>query len=120
VIEIKEGPDLDLAVAEVIGLVCQAMVLGNGMQFFFDPRDPLPGLRTFLPSTNLDDAFRAAEAVGLFNVVRDGPEVHLAKTIDGQWEILTGGSEMGYIAREATPALAICAAILKVKTLEQS
>ena len=69
---------------------------------------------TFNPSIDLNDAFYAAEAIGLFNVERDGPETHIAKTIDGQWEILTGGSEMGYIAREETPSLAICAAILKM------
>ena len=62
----------------------------------------------------MNDAFYAAEAIGLFNVERDGPETHIAKTIDGHWEILTGGSEMGYIAREETPSLAICAAILKM------
>jgi len=95
-IEIKEGTELDSAIAEAIGTNTS--------------------LKRFWPSTDLNDAFYAAEAAGLFTVVRDGPEVHLAKTIDGQWEILTGGSAMGYMTREATPALAICAAILKSKS----
>lgn len=114
-VKISEGPELDRAVAEAIGLVPVALVLDSGMQFYQDTRDPLPGLILFNPSTNLDDAFRAAELAGLFTVLRDGPEVHLARTIDGQWDILTGGTEMGYISREPTPALAICAAILERK-----
>lgn len=113
-IEIKEGIDLDRAIAGVIGLVCTQRVLGSDIEFYADPRaGTLAVPRTFKPSTDLNDAFRAAEAAGLFDGTRDGPEVHLAKTIDGMWEILIGGSEMGYLTREATPALAICAAILK-------
>ena len=117
-IEIKEGPDLDRAVAEAIGLA-PALQSPDGKKFFYDPRDPLHGLRTFLPSTDLNDAFRAAEKTGLFDGTKDGPEVHLAKTIDGQWEVLIGGSEMGYLTREKTPALAICAAILKMKEISE-
>lgn len=96
-IEIKEGPELDRAVAEAIGLKewCS-------------------------PSMDLNEAFYVAELAGLFNVVRDGHEVHLAKTIDGEWEILMGGSEMGYLTRESTPALAICAAILKMEALKRT
>lgn len=120
-IEIKEGIDLDRAIAGVIGLICTQRVLGSDIEFYVDPRDggrEVP--RTFKPSANLNDSFRAAEAAGLFTAYRDGPEVHLAKTIDGQWEILTGGSEMGYLTREATPALAICAAILKLEALKRT
>jgi hypothetical protein len=113
VIEIKSGPNLDRAIAETIGMRSDHRVPGSDIEFFIDPRAPREVARTFNPSICLNDAFYAAEAIGLFNTELDGPEVHLAKTIDGKWEILTGGKEMGYVAREATPALAICAAILK-------
>lgn len=114
-IEIKAGLDLDRAIAGVIGLICTHRVLGSDIEFYVDPRagaNEVP--RMFKPSTDLNDAFQAAEVAGLFDVVRNGPEVHLAKTIDGEWEILTGGSEMGYVTRKDTPALAICGAILKL------
>lgn len=113
-VEIKVGSELDRAIAEAIGLVSTHKVLGSEIVFWADPRAPREVPRTFNPSVDMNDAFYAAEAAGLFTVERDGPEVHLAKTIDGQWEILTGGSEMGYVSREDTPCLAICAVILKL------
>ena len=104
----SEGPDLDRAVAEAIGLVCTHRVLGSGLQFFSDPRDPLPGLRAFQPSTDLNDAFHAAEETGLF---------------EGRWlgRLVTGWAimdleTMNVVGQDrgcSTPALAICAAILK-------
>lgn len=114
-VEIKEGSELDRAIAEAIGMTCTHRVLGSDIEFWSDPRAPRDVSRTFNPSVDLNDAFYASEATGLFTVDRDGPEVHLAKTFDGLWEILTGRKEMGYIVRENTPALAICAAILKTK-----
>lgn len=108
--KVNEGPELDLAVAEACKM--NATIYYNH-ELSKNVCLLLPSDEAFNPSSDLNDAFLAAEATGLFTVERDGPEVHLAKTIDGQWEVLTGGSEMGYIAREATPALAICAAILK-------
>lgn len=111
-VEIKAGAELDRAVAEAIGLRFMHAMLG-GLSFFVDPNEGT-GVSPFgfQPSVDLNDAFFATERAGLFDVERDGPEVHLAKTFDGQWEILTGGSEMGYVSRESTPAQAICAAIL--------
>ena len=111
-LEIKAGLELDRAVAEVIDMVSTHRVLGSDIEFWVDPRAPRDVPRAFNPSVDLNDAFYAGEVVGLFSVERDGAEVHLAKTIDGQWEILTGGSEMGYVSREPAPSLAICAAIL--------
>jgi len=117
---LQEGPDLDRAVAKAIGLKRS----DRRVELFVDPRQGKDApLIEFIPSIDLNDAFRAGDYAGLFDVVRDGPEVHLAKTIDGQWEILTGATgyigagicgEMGYLTRESTPALAICAAILKL------
>lgn len=113
-VEIKAGTELDRAVAEAVGLVATHKVLGGGY-FFSDPRDGTGAAPIEIyPSMDLNAAFYAAEKIGLFDTERDGPEVHLAKTIDGRWEILTGGTEMGYVSREDSPALAICAAILAV------
>lgn len=111
----NEGPDLDRAVAEAIGLVCALqshdipLRSSDGKQFFSDPRDPLPGLRAFQPSTDLNDAFHAAEETGLF---------------EGRWlgRLVTGWAimdleTMNVVGQDrgcSTPALAICAAILKV------
>lgn len=135
---ITEGPDLDRAVAEAIGLrpkdfgynpsiqdePCAEYFRGadsgivRGAVWFWNDSQFV----TFRPSTDLNDAFRAAEMSGLFTVERDGPEVHLAKTIDGKWEILTvsicGG--MDCLICEATPALAICAAILQLEALKRT
>ena len=107
-VEIKAGRELDRAVAEVVGV-------------------PMPpwASEPYSPSTDLNASFAAAEKVGLFT---GPPDVHLAMTKDGRWEILMGSTgyrgrigktivcgEMGYVSREPTPALAICAAILKLK-----
>ena len=119
-VEIKPGAELDRAVAEAIGLKATHKVLGGGY-YFVRPGDEMEAFPVkFSPSTDLNAAFFAAEAVGLFTIERDGPEVHLAKTIDGEWEILTGGSAMGYVSREATASLAICAAILELAKGEES
>lgn len=120
-IEIKDGSELDNAVAEAIGPVFTHKINGSNVKCWSDPRSGLR--RTFSPSTILQDAFCAVEVSCLFDVVRNGPEVHLAKTIDSQREILTGAvglqsatvcGEMGYLTRESIPELAICAAILKL------
>ena len=117
-VEIKAGPELDLAVAEACGVDGWIESLRNEATGYQSPERFVLGGESetvfWEPSTDLNAAFEAAERVGLFTIERDGPEVHLAKTFDGQWEILTGGSAMGYVSREATPALAICAGILAV------
>lgn len=116
-VEIKAGFELDRAVAEAVGLNSIRGPAG----FFIDPREGIRAIPfLFQPSVDLNAAFAAAEKAGLFTIERDGPEVHLAKTFDGQWEILTGGSAMGYVSREATPSLAICAAILELAKVNQS
>ena len=116
-VEIKVGAELDRAVAGAIGLEVHGdefcLIQAHQWDKLFGRSDTDTVMdMPFMPSSHLDAAFAAAERVGLFDVERDGPEVHLAKTFDGQWEILTGGSAMGYVSREATPALAICAGIL--------
>lgn len=109
--KISEGPELDQAVAEAIGLVCTHRVLGSNIIFWSDPQAALDAPRTFEPSTNLNNAFRAAEAVGLFN---DNHRVLRKDTSDETWEIAdVFFNRETIVASEGTPALAICAAVLK-------
>lgn len=119
-VEIKPGRELDRAVAEAIGDE-------PGLPFSIARADRGEEGFSYKPySTDLNAAFAAAEKVGLFDSSPDAPEVHLAKNIDGEWEVLTGevgyvgmmnGSvicgQMGYVSRQPTPAIAICEAILK-------
>jgi hypothetical protein len=112
VVEIKEGPELDRAVAQAIGLICTHRVLGSDIEFYVDPQDGTDTVpRTFNPSTNLNDAFRAAEAVAkdFYGSVELPPCI----TVDNRtgWRCTIEDSPEG---RGKTPALAICAAILKV------
>lgn len=107
--KISEGPELDRAVAEAIGLVCTHQILWSGEQLFADPRNPQSGLRTFQPSTDLNDAFRAAEFAGLFDSWSIGKFSNPPRS---GWSIEGDDSPDGNLYD--TPALAICAAILKV------
>ena len=103
--EIKPGPELDRAVAEAIG-------------WWIDAARPLDwsgsngvSVEEFWPSRDLNDALAAAEEVGLFKQYgyceAAGQHV-ISKTVPVK-------SWMDTVAHEATPALAICAAILKLK-----
>lgn len=108
-IEIKAGIDLDRAIAGVIGLICTQRVLGSDIEFYADPRaGTLAVPRTFKPSTNLNDAFDAAEAAGMF--------LELQRLSSG-WMASTHAMK-GKCANGETAALAICAAILLLKSLE--
>lgn len=88
-IEIKPGVELDKAVARAIGL---------------------PDWKSFRPSTDMNAAFAAAEKVELFWDCNlgfghpDGRRVWVIDTFDD-----------GVIAEASNPALAISAAILKMK-----
>jgi len=118
VIEIKEGIELDRAIAGVIGLICTQRVLGTDIEYYAVPRDGTHAVhREFKPSTNLNDAFYAAEAVA--NDFYGSVELPPCITVDNRtgWRCTIEDSPEG---RGRTPALAICAAILKVKTLESS
>lgn len=117
-IEIKEGADLDRAVAEKIGLVATHKTIGSDHWLFIDPRDgTLATPRYFQPSTNLRDAFIAADKVGLFG---DRHRV-LRKETDETWEIaeVLASSEV-IVSSEYNPRLAICAAILRQPTPEKT
>ena len=130
-IKIKEGPELDLAVAEAIGVKCYlskerdtplCVVTGPGSEVLnklnasgVSWRNTFP----FQPSIDLNAAFAATEKFGLFS----GNHLHipgpgnfcamLYKLSDGIWHV-SGNSGERYSDAE-TPALAICAAILKAK-----
>ena len=112
-IEIKAGRELDRAVAEAIGWIATHKVLG-GIDAFVNPREGAGATpMVFMPSVDLNDAFRAAESVELF-------QKYLLSKMDSGWMILDidpcGGCEViGPDKGCPTPALAICAAILKRK-----
>lgn len=105
-IEIKEGPELDLRIASAVDLVCDVR---DGKIFALFSGDNVTAFEEeFSPSTDLESAFLAAVMVDLF---------------DGNWlgKLVTGWAVMELETREvigpnsgcSTPALAICAAILK-------
>ena len=105
----ESSAELDLLVAKACGLECG-----------IDDDSPAcwaEGIGLFRPSTDLNDAFLAAEKSGLF----DGEyRKVLTKEIDvdpsPKWSVFTVSPHQEYLlANEATPALAICAAILKLK-----
>lgn len=103
-IEIKAGPELDRAVAEVVGEYGNQHPEGVML-----PATPIP----LCPSTDLSAAFVAAEGVGLF-------DQYALTCLSGSWRITPAREGLWFadpaIACESTPALAICAAILKLKS----
>lgn len=110
-VEIKAGPELDMAVAEAIGM--NATIYYNH-EFSKNICLLLPSEKEFEPSTDLNDAFDAAKKA--------------ASNQFGDWELSTyvGGEsgwtcQIGDSAERAfadTAALAICAAILKLNALD--
>ncbi len=100
--EIKAGPELDRAVTKAIG--AEMSILGDVCvdESFFR-------LGPWFPSTDLNAAFAAAEKVELFRA-----DICLSKGSGGQWIVWDDfdGSDVG---SGDTLALAVCAAILKLK-----
>ena len=101
--EIKAGPELDMAVAAAIGEE-------PGLPFSIVRADAgQEGFTYKRYSTDLNAAFAAAEKVDLFGGCSlglghpDGRRVWIASSFDG------------IVSEGTTPALAICAAILKLK-----
>ena len=131
-VEIKPGAELDRAVAEAVEPWCSVGMCASsgcidipaseiGDTAESDP-DVLAvwkwdGERNWrkLPkfSTDLNAAFAAAEKAGLF----DDPDVMVARDEVNQWRVVRhlGLRDWDTMAIQATPALAICAAILKLK-----
>ena len=111
-IEIKEGIDLDRAVAEAIGQSF-ATDAPEGFVGIWDKWGPdLPKY-----STDLNDAFHAAEksAKDFYGSVELPPCI----TVDNRtgWKCTIEDSPEG---RGRTPALAICAAILNMEPLKRT
>ena len=111
--EIKAGQELDVAVAEAIGMQ-YAGYYRRGPAYCL--RGEQTNLKSHVevgvnwnPSTDLNAAFAAAEKVDLFGGCSlglghpDGRRVWIASSFDG------------IVSEGTTPALAICAAILKLK-----
>ena len=109
-VEIKEGLELDRAIASAIGMTCTHRVLSSDIEFWYDPRAPREVPRTFNPSTNLNNAFQAAEVIGVFNNYRMLRKNRL------YWEVIEIGESLDRIISSGeTPALAICAAVLDIR-----
>ena len=106
-IDIKAGRELDQAVAEAIGLESWGHRCKNCGSLEFDAK-------LFHPSTDLNAAFAAAEKVGLFDTEGSNAGLGQAYAEDVTWTV----SFVGSIVYKSTPALAICAAILKLKEEE--
>jgi hypothetical protein len=130
-IEIKPGPELDWAVAEAVGAkprigkdrrsVVVAIEDGRIMRHLAIPTDPDAACNgafvPFSPSTDLNAAFQAAESIGLFDYeIPPGYRLSLFRSDANTWSV----SRPGMIADAFTPALAlaICAAILKLKEID--
>jgi hypothetical protein len=114
-VEIKAGSELDRAVAEAIGWRQSGEAWVNKET----PLDRECWMSDFSPSTDLNAAFAAAEKVGLF-------ETRLLRQVERNlWEVIDihayvfmqerGGCDAADCAFGSTPALAICAAILKLR-----
>jgi len=115
-IEIKAGVELDRAVAGVIGLICTQRVLGSDVEYYVDPRDGTSAIpERFQPSTDLNAAFAAAEAVGLF-------DFHTIDHYCPKWQVrpVSMPEDCIPVSEGETPALAICAAILKLRATRPS
>jgi hypothetical protein len=114
-IEIKTGSELDMAVAEAIGW----RQSGEAWVQQETPLDRECWVSDFRPSTDLNAAFAAAEKAGLFSgnhLLNSQPNNHCAmlyKLSDDLWHV-SGCCGERY-SDATTPALAICAAILKTK-----
>jgi hypothetical protein len=101
----EAGPELDRKVAEAIGLT---IVPGTRE----DRVHVLEWTGYYRPSIDLNMAFEAAEKAGLFG--EDEANAMLTKGIADLWVLSWGQAEHDLLMSK-TPALVICAAILKLK-----
>lgn len=131
-IEIKPGPELDAAVAKACGiegcvesLQCEATGYESTPRFVISDGVNLASDEYWSPSTGLNAAFEAAEKCGLFTPKNDTTSILVQSgdrwLINSQMRFQWGGMASPYetssktIGEGLTPALAICAAILKLK-----
>ena len=115
IIEIKPGSKLNIAVAKAIGLTWQNATRFKMAAWHHEDGWCYRTLPSF--SKDLDEAFRAASRVDLFeppeNTNGQGPWVSLARGPLG-WLVM---KDEVCVGKGDTPALAICAAILKLKPI---
>ena len=110
--ESKSNAELDLEVANAIGLI-DTHQTSRGERLFVDPRDGTRArYKEFHPSTDLNDAFSAADAVRLFR--------QYALSMSGNEWFITPACQIPWftetvLGTAATPELAICEAVLKLK-----
>ena len=110
-IEIKEGAELDRAVASAIGLINTHRLLNSETPLFVDPRAGTSAVpKTFSPSTDLNNAFFAAESVfGEYTIQKLGTDKY-------EFECYFNGDDgRSRCGEYASPCLAICAAIMLCK-----
>jgi len=115
--ELEAGPELDAAVAKIVGLDVEiiggkAMCTFGEYEYWLNPEGGMTceGFmgKHFAPSTDLNAAFEAAEKADVFGMWELSNGTYGWQLIDGQnCRTLTDG--------HATPAVAICHAILKLK-----
>lgn len=109
---LNPGSETDLAVAKACGI---DYVIHDGL--VFRGRMLLAGIPEFRPSTDLNDAFYAALACGLFSEFSGILRFHWKSIESGEWQVeyqIPGTlTFVPLVASGSTPALAICAAILK-------
>lgn len=107
------GPETDRAVAKACGLRLDAY---EGTGNYSTP--PLwYDRKPWSPSTDLNDSFMAAEKVGLFVYEQDNNTCLCVgwQFPESPWEVWKMAYELEKrLSHESTPALAICAAILKL------
>ena len=117
-VETKAGPELDCAVAEAMGWARGTVDAAAAFFWFSEDGIAQFPVKEFKPSTDLNVAFAAAEKVGLFMCdTQDGPgtNLRLFRGGGGFWWITNGNRRPVVQFSARTPALAICAAILKLK-----
>lgn len=119
-IELSPGPELDAAVAKAIGWH-RGTVDSDAMRFWWDDRGMKRAEHSkFHPSADLNCAFEAAERAGLFDRCDHILSRGSADDPRGPWWVNhtryrdSELSKESVVAAGPTPALAICAAILKL------
>ncbi len=122
-IEIKPGVELNWAVAAAIGMRWYGSRTIMEAWWHRDGNRCCEKLPFF--STDLNDTFMAADEIGLFepqeNTKKQGLWISLRRgpigwtIVRGEMQHKAGASPEGVLGKGDTPALAICAAILKLK-----
>lgn len=113
--DLEPGPETDRLVAEALGVPLVSYDMHPPCYWINEGYSTIDRRRPFCPSTDLNDAFWAAERAGLFTF---RPLVTLFRNpeepTEPPWCVYDEDSERS-LGAAVTPALAICKAILKLK-----